>query len=537
VRQQDTLLQCISAIWFEILAPGRVLDPDTHFLLLGGDSLQLMRILNRVSALCGSSLPLTHLAEFSTPRKMAAYCLRHTAARQSARAVPAAAVDHFPATALQQGLWFAEGIGGGNVYANAVVLQLQGELHVQALQHALSGLLQRFPVLNSRFDFVPDTRSLVARFRFQLHEYNLDSLQVVECSAEKLQTVLERESARPFDLAEDPLLRWCLFRTEQSCFHLLLCCHHVICDGWSAHLLLVELAEAYRTALEDAYPGLMEPAKRQNKPVQLDHGMRSHAWQEYAELAGRLQEHAQWWQQQLGTSTSLQEWLWRGNLTCVWPHWIKHYRLPIPGPLVESCRLFALQQGATLFTLMLLVFKQTLARFSGCSEQLVLVPVSCRSETNEHSIGCFIDMLPSCSLLSEKDAPELALRKEMAAFDEARSRLLPLNALCRQCNPLLLPDGNPWSSILFAFQNFPQMDAEWPGLQVSTQRLPAQHSPYALKFEVLPGAGDWTLLVEYAGQLFGDNEIGSLADSWLLGLQKFADMVDGRRHCQNLPQA
>jgi hypothetical protein len=529
--QQDELLHDICDLWAEILGLHKPADPDAHYLLLGGDSLQLTRILARVSALSGSHMSLTHLVDFSTPRKMAAYC-----AKQSNTCLfPPAPVDRYPATALQQGLWFAEGFGGGSLYANAVVLHMQGDLQVQALHSALNGLPQCYPVLRSCFRFQPDTRSLVVSLRELPREHDTDSQQTVDCTAEHLQALLETESNQSFDLAGDVLLRWRLFRTEAGSYHLLLCCHHVVCDGWSCHLLLQNLAQAYRIALEMGCQDGMKPEK-QRLHAPKDHGMGCHAWQEHTELAGRIQEHAQWWQQQLGTSTAPQQWLWQANHSCEWPHRIKHYRLSIEGTLVECCRHFAQQQEATLFTLMLLVFKQSLARFSGCSEQLVLVPVSCRSEFSDESVGCFIDMLPSRSLLSDKDAPELSLRKEQAAFDEARRRLLPLNALCRHGNPPLLPDGNPWSSILFAFQNFPQVEAVWPGLQISTQRWPAQYSPYALKFEVLPGTGDWTLLVEYAGQLLSDDEIRSLVDSWLLGLQEFADMVNGRRHSQELSQ-
>src|SRR6202011_3456358 len=59
---------------------------------------------------------------------------------------------------------------------------------------------------------------------------------------------------RPFDLRRPPLVHAMLLRLpspESEPLHwLVLCLHHVVCDGWSLGILLRELAALYGAALD-----------------------------------------------------------------------------------------------------------------------------------------------------------------------------------------------------------------------------------------------------------------------------------------------
>ncbi|WP_039789992.1 condensation domain-containing protein, partial [Actinoalloteichus spitiensis] len=56
--------------------------------------------------------------------------------------------------------------------------------------------------------------------------------------------------AAPFDLAAAPPVHWTLLRLGEEDHALVVVLHHVAGDGWSARLLVRELAEVYTAEVE-----------------------------------------------------------------------------------------------------------------------------------------------------------------------------------------------------------------------------------------------------------------------------------------------
>ena len=55
---------------------------------------------------------------------------------------------------------------------------------------------------------------------------------------------LKQDARSTFDLSAPPLLRVALLRTPDRC-HLVITCHHLITDGWTGQLLMLELAGSW----------------------------------------------------------------------------------------------------------------------------------------------------------------------------------------------------------------------------------------------------------------------------------------------------
>lgn len=60
---------------------------------------------------------------------------------------------------------------------------------------------------------------------------------------------LKQDARSTFDLSAPPLLRVALLRTPDRC-HLVITCHHLITDGWTGQLLMLELARVLAALLE-----------------------------------------------------------------------------------------------------------------------------------------------------------------------------------------------------------------------------------------------------------------------------------------------
>src|SRR5262249_1977525 len=63
--------------------------------------------------------------------------------------------------------------------------------------------------------------------------------------AARLETFLQMDRERGYELSEAPLMRLKLFRTGESNYRLVWSCHHLLVDGWSLAILLKEFLVCY----------------------------------------------------------------------------------------------------------------------------------------------------------------------------------------------------------------------------------------------------------------------------------------------------
>lgn len=500
------LLGSIRALWQDVLdLPADVVQPDSHFLLLGGDSLQLARLLARIQSCFGVSLPLHELTRFATPARMADCCRAEQGVARRAGET-AAELPHdsrmVPATPVQQGIWLAEQLAAPRqLYLASVLVHLSGNLDPGALQAATAALFQRHSVLRARLCHDAAARSLQLQLDEPPPAVDGAMLLPQDCAAVALATRVQQAVQEPLSLDRGPLCRLRLFRLDAQHHALLLSCHHVISDGWSGGNLLAQLADGYAAALQQ--PELPAPAP--------DLRFLAYCQRVAREQQVDTRQHLQWWRHLLTGLDQAQHWLWQGHPAEPWPHHVASLTLPIPAVLVTMLRQRAQQLQHSLFTLFLYAVRAGLFACSGVTQQPLLVPVAQRRHDEEASIGCFIEPL----LLPGEWQPALdlaaALQVEATGVTAARREQLPLATLTTGLHPRPLPDGNPWSSILFAFQSYPQPALHWPGLQCRVEPVAAEASQYALKLEVVPAAAEWQLRIEYASALLTPQRISALA--------------------------
>lgn len=507
------LVPTLCGIWAQVLAlaPERV-GPDSHFLLLGGDSLQLMRLLGRVERELAVRLQPEELLRFATPRRMAECCRQPGVLPRPAPAIPGN-LRQIPATGVQQGIWLAEQLAAPHMlYLAAVVLYLDGPLVATALQQGCRALLQRHPVLQAGLRQDPDTRRLLLCLAPDAAPPEQPWAVIRACTSADWPRVLRSASRTPLSLQHGPLCRMQLFRLSASRHALLLQCHHVVTDGWSGGNLLACLAQDYALALQGRLavpePDLRFPAWCQRQALAPDCDV--------ARLA--------WWRAVLAGTEHEQTWLWRhaGSRQLDWPHPVTPRQRLVPAALVASLRAVAAGQQCSLFLLFLDALLAALQACSGHSRHVLLLPMAQRQPEEETSVGCFVEtlLLPVAWQAGQDRSSSLQqLGQRVAAV---RRHQLPLASLVKHLKPPTLPDGNPWSSILFAFQSFPQVTPEWPDLECRVETVVPEYSQHALKVEVFPSTGPWQLRIEYATPLLEAATISALLEHMVRRLQQHA---------------
>jgi hypothetical protein len=198
----------------------------------------------------------------------------------------------FPLSFAQERVWFLEQFEAGTAAHNMpIVLALDGELDLTALQRALDLLVSRHDALRTtlvRRDGQP--RQLIgAPYRVAITQVDLNGEDEAQRDAVAHEVIAE-DVRRGFDLETGPLWRVVLISLASGRALLLLNIHHSIGDGASTEIMLRELVALYADPA-----ALGEPPRLQYADYAV--------WQRDRLSGARLAGLTEWWCAQLaGTS-------------------------------------------------------------------------------------------------------------------------------------------------------------------------------------------------------------------------------------------
>jgi amino acid adenylation domain-containing protein len=329
-------------------------------------------------------------------------------------------------------------------------------------------LRSTFPQVGAR-----PVQCIQARGVVQLEEVSLAHLGLSSAESE-----IERRRAaatqRPFDLELLPLITWSLYRLSEHDHILLHREHHLLHDGWSFFVLLGDLLELYRAAVEN------RPARLPELRVQLcDFAVAQRRWVE----TGRFNDQLLFWREKLRNCPPLlalpadrrrpPESSYRGDAL----------RFRLPDDLIHRARAFGREERASFFMTMLAPFVALLARTTGETDVCVGAGVANRRT---------LETEPIVGMIINNVVLRFDLRESRSLRQQVRSvRDVVLQALDNQDVPFDVvvhaldrphQDGvHPLCQVFFTSYDGPEPDEHLPGLEVTTEvGLPTFSSKFDL---------------------------------------------------------
>nr|AHJ59492.1 nonribosomal peptide synthase subunit [Bacillus pumilus] len=264
---RDEVETLLCGIWEDVLGVSQVGIHD-HFFFLGGDSIKGIQMASRLTQ-AGWKLDMKLLFQYPTIAELRSYI--EEADQLTADQSPVEGEVIF--TPIQR--WFFErNFTSKHHWNQSIMLQAPNGLDETIVQQVLEQLMIHHDAL--RMVYPLEEGRVIQRHR--KIEENLVAVDVVEVQgelSEQIQQVekLANEVQASISLAEGPLVKPAIFRTDQG-DHLLLAVHHLVIDGVS-----------WRIFLED-FMALYEHSKR-GEILTLPE--KTHSFQEYAQ---KLTEYA-----------------------------------------------------------------------------------------------------------------------------------------------------------------------------------------------------------------------------------------------------
>jgi amino acid adenylation domain-containing protein len=500
VAPQGPVQELVASLLAGVLGLESVAVHDDFF-ELGGHSLLATRLVSRLRDAFELELPLAEV--FAAPT-VAGLSSRIEELRRgpSAPRLPAlVACDDdgdAPLSFQQQRLWFLQQLDPqGAGYNMAITQRLRGPLDVAALQASLAALVERHAALRTSFPEVdgrPVARVAPA-LELELRRLDVSGLPAASRLAAAEQSLAE-EAARPFELANGPLVRAALARLEDGDHLLQIGLHHIVGDGGSLDVLQAELGRLYAAAVAG------ETAALPALPLRYSDYAR---WQRSLLDGPALAAELDWWRATLaGAPPAL-------DLPTDFPRPRVQRSaggseaLAVDAATLAALRALGVREGASLFMVLLSAFEVLLMRASGVEDVVVGTPVSGRNRTEvEGLVGFFINTLVLRNDLSGRPSFRELLRRvrrtTLAAFGHQE---LPFEKLVEELAPERDLSRNP---IFQVFVNQIEVPAGGPALPGLTVERAGGASLASSKFDLtlylFVGEGGLAVRLNYNADLW-----------------------------------
>ncbi|MFF4054425.1 amino acid adenylation domain-containing protein [Streptomyces sp. NPDC001668] len=460
---------------------------DDDFFRLGGHSLLVARLVNRVRSDLGAELSIREVFENPTVAGLTAL-LSHRPTKAPrpplVRHEGPERPERVPLSAAQRRMWFLDRLDGpAQTYTIPVVLRMTGVLDREALRAAFGDLVQRHEVLRTVIADGPDGPH-------QVIGDTAPRLTIRPSDPADFTAAVAQAARGAFSLDRQPPIRAVLFTDGDSEHALLLLLHHIAADGASMRPLADDLSTAYSARLAGHAPDWIPlPVQyadyalweRELPPDRLDFWTR--------ELAG-LPDQIELPTDRPRPAVASQ----RGGT------------VPFTVPAALRRRVDALGQGRGASAFMVLhATLVTLLNRLGAGDDIVLgTPVESRPDTAlEDLVGLFANTLVLRVDASGDPTFEELLDRvraaDVAAYDHTD---VPFERLVEVLNPARSRSRHPLFQVMLTM-NQQAVAPTLPGLEVTVGEVPGDRAKFDLSLMFAEdGEGGWSAWVEYAADLF-----------------------------------
>jgi amino acid adenylation domain-containing protein len=388
---------------------------------------------------------------------------------------------HFPMTEAQREVWASVQMGAeaSNAYNVCHAFRVRGAFSIEALKAALQQLVDRHQALRLACDPDGDTQHELASAAIPVITVDLAALTAAERERATAHYV-DQETDVPFDLEKGPLCRAVILREDQQTHFILFTAHHIVCDGWSGGILVLDLGDLYE-AESIGMRASLPPA---------------HSFQAYVEAQNtpgeiqRTQAAEQYWKTQFATPIEPLELPLDFLRKPVKSYAAERQRRLIPETLYRDVSRVAARNGCTVYAMLFATMQVLIHRLTGQDDFVLGTVVAAQaSEANAASmVGHGTNVLPvRASVDSEATFEEHLKTARRGLLDAFDHQSLSFGALVRSLN---LPRDPSRTPLVTATFNSDNVTAPFRFHSVEAELLssPKKFATFDLEFNILKTA-------------------------------------------------
>ncbi|MGZ4857994.1 MAG: amino acid adenylation domain-containing protein [Candidatus Angelobacter sp.] len=425
-----------------------------------------------------------------------------------------------PLAPSQQQVWFLQQLHPEScAYNEHLGVQLRGNVEVEILREAINEIVRRHEILRTNFISIEGVPHQSVQ---PVPAIDLPLIDVADCrkSGEDIQTLVARETQRPFHLDRQLPIRFLLVKEDANAFFLLMVAHHIVCDGSSLSIVVHELGTLY-----DAYQ------KRDESPLadlNIQYSDYS-VWRRACLQGETLERDLAYWRQQLAGMHIL-------DLPADHPRPVvaghRGGMIPIdlPASLSEDMKRLGRREGVTPFVSLLAPFQVVLSKYAGQTDVTVGTVIANRGLAEiRNLIGFFVNTLVLRTDLSGNPTfLEVLGRARKVALDAYEHQHVPFERLVEELQPERDLSRSPLFQVMLVFQ--PQLidEKEFGGVKFSFPEVDAGISKFDLTLRVIDAGTQMRACIEYNQEIFDPSTIQRMAEHLRVGLERMVEQPQQR---------
>jgi amino acid adenylation domain-containing protein/non-ribosomal peptide synthase protein (TIGR01720 family) len=385
--------ELLCGIWKEVLGQQRTGIQD-NFFNCGGHSLKAIIMVSKIYNQLNVNVSVRDIFRLPTIQELSDYITKLT--QSIIEPIPVVVTQaYYPASSTQKRMYVLYELEDHHsvAYNMSVAYLVKGEMDWEQFEQAVQALIRRHEMLRTQFEMV--NGEIVQRVLLDA-QFHIQRTDLSE-SPEMIDNVIQ-SFVRPFNLDQAPLLRIEVIQTGDKEYILLVDMHHIISDGLTGQIIVKELIDLYQ---KKSLPSLTIQYK--------DYAI----WQQKRLTGDVMKEHEAYWMQQFNGEIPLL------NLPL-------DYRRPARQSfsgrtisfttgreLAKQLQVLSVQQGSTLFNVLLTAYHVMLSKYSGQHDIVIGTPVTGRNHPELHNmIGMFVNTI-ALRIISSQDLTFRKLLKEV----------------------------------------------------------------------------------------------------------------------------
>ncbi|HEX7736861.1 MAG TPA: amino acid adenylation domain-containing protein, partial [Ktedonobacteraceae bacterium] len=488
VRPSTPIEQKLEDMCTEILRVER-LGVNDNFFELGGNSLLIAQVTARIESALGIRIPPAAFFAEPSISGLAQYIEQHASSDfivSTALEIPVLTRDGqlFPVSFSQERVWFLQELEPDNkAYHAQAVFRFNGKLNINALERSLQAIFHRHEIFRTTFPVVEGVPHQQIHPTYTLHLPVIDLEALSEFEREQhVQSIIQQELEKPFDVAVLPLARWTLIRLEPQRHLLLHIEHHFVHDGWSFTVFLRDLQAFYQAFATDA------PLQLPPLPIQfVDFVVWQRRWMQGVEGERQLR----YWQNVLSDAPAMLELPTDYPRPALQSFRGASMRIVLPNELQRNIRELCRREGTTLYMTLFSAFVTLLVRYTGQTDICVGAGVANRRlAVTEPIIGMIINTVVLRTRVEDDPTFRTLLKRVRQITLEAYEHQdLPFGRVVESLCPQRSLSHSPLYQAAFSFHDAPSPDLRLPGLSVELEEAISNGSAkFDLNIVVIPRA-------------------------------------------------
>ena len=373
----------------------------------------------------------------------------------------------------QQRLWFLDQLEGpSSTYNMSLVIQLEGDVKLEAIQYALDHIISRHEVLRSHFKI--ENQELVVWISPETTcTLRINDAPFGKNIEDQIQRQITKESSYRFDLAKDTLIRASVTPLADQTLLFCVTMHHIVSDGWSLGIFTREFTSFYEAYRKKINPSLL--------PLELQYSDFAY-WQKQQLSGVHLTKQLDYWKERLADAPDIL------NLPTDFPRpalvTYKGQSLTrgIDPTLTQKLSNFSQLHGCTLYMTMLTGFALLMQRYSDQEDIVLGTAVANRPhQALEPLMGLFTNTLAlRLDLTGHPSTARLVEQVKKTYLSAYEHQDVPFEQVVEALNPPRNLSYSPIFQVSFDLQNAPTGDLNMSGVTLK----PIEQQAIASKFDL-----------------------------------------------------